>query len=311
MGKFVTSLYNTDYLEHLGGKYGLRPSRKYGQNFLIDESVVEKIIAAGEVKKTDTIVEVGPGFGVLTLALAESAGKVISFEIEKKLQLYWEKKLPAVPNVTIIWGNVLHQFSTVIANEVKQSLPNQLVNGEDRHVPSGLAMTGGYKVIANLPYQITSAVIRLLLEANPAPEVMILMVQKEVAERICAAPGDLSLLALSVQLYATAELLFTVPRTAFWPPPAVDSAVIKITRKPVADIQSELVEPLFKLAKAGFSSKRKLLSKNLLPAVGKKNKAALAEAFEELGLLPTVRAQELSLEEWVALAQRFGAGLKD
>jgi 16S rRNA (adenine1518-N6/adenine1519-N6)-dimethyltransferase len=275
----MADLFNPDYLLHLCKKYGLNPSKKYGQNYLIDENVIAQIISDTAITKNDNIVEVGPGFGILTLPLAEQAGKVTSFEIEKKLEPYWTNiiKDRNIPNLEIVWGNILKQFPI-------------------------LEFQFSYKVVANLPYQITSAVIRLFLEAENPPAEMILMVQKEVGERITAKPGDMSLLAISVQYYAETEYLFTVPRSAFWPSPQVDSCVIRIKNKAVRP-SKELDVPLFAHVKAGFAAKRKLLFKNLLATIGKDNRALLEAAFQELGLTLSVRAQELSVEQWVKLTE--------
>ncbi|MFH2018754.1 MAG: rRNA adenine dimethyltransferase family protein, partial [bacterium] len=213
-------LFNPDYLYHLCQKYKLSPSKKYGQNFLIDPEPIAKMIEAAEIKKKDTVVEIGPGFGVLTFALVEKAGKVVAFEIEKKLKPYWdtachhldtachpEAKTTCpdsvrkdLPRLEIVWGNVLKEFSADVIVKSERRLPafgGKQSNPQQRdcRVAALLAMTR-YKVIANLPYQITSNVIRIFLEAKNPPELMVLMVQKEVAERICAKPGQMSLLSV-------------------------------------------------------------------------------------------------------------------
>ncbi len=268
----MTSLYNVNYLQHLCQKFGLIPSKKYGQNFLINEEVISKMLEAGEVKKDDTVVEVGPGFGVLTLALAEQAKKVISYEIEKKIESYWVEQMSRNKNIEIIWGNILK-----ISNDQ-------------------FPMTN-FKVIANLPYQITSNVIRKFLEAANKPEFMVLMVQKEVAERICAPAGDMSVLSVSVQYYAEPEIVMQVPKSDFWPVPAVNSAIIKIK-----NINPEKAsEEFFKIVKAGFANRRKMLIKNLSAVTDKKK---LLEIFKELGISEKVRAQELSVEQWRSLAHK-------
>ena len=324
----MPNLYNPDYLFHLASKYNLNPSKKYGQNYLIDEEILNKILEVAAVTKDETIVEVGPGFGVLTFPLAERAGRVISFEIEKKLQPYWEEHgchlerserslsdstiMTEISrsarnderNIEIVWGNVLKQFLN----------PNF-------QFPK-------FKVVANLPYQITSAVIRLFLETAPPPEAMVLMVQKEVAERICAEPGEMSLLSVSVQYYAEPKLEFIVPRESFWPSPRVDSAVISIIprqhtchserseeslvcgglRDPSATPQDDIWSDdknFFSLVKAGFANRRKLLTKNLEPFIGKENKEKLRKIFEELNFLPTIRAQELSVNDWIELFRQL------
>lgn len=270
-------LFNEDYLKHLCQKYGLTPSKKYGQNYLIDPEPIEEMVAAAEIKKDNTVVEVGPGFGVLTLALAEKAKKVLSFEIEKKLEPYWQEQVAQQKNIEIVWGNILYEFK-----------------GE------GLK-AGQYKVVANLPYQITSHVIRKFLEMENNPEMLVLMVQKEVAERICASAGEMSVLALSVQYYGEPEIVTQVPRSCFWPMPAVDSAVIKIT---INSKQRNVNEAgrFFRIAKAGFASRRKMLVKNLGSIIDKK---VLRSVFQELGIDEKVRAQELSVEQWVQLSKKL------
>ena len=273
----MTSLYNVNYLQHLCQKYGLIPSKKYGQNFLINEEPIAVMLEAGEIKKDDMVVEVGPGFGVLTLALSEQAKKVMAFEIEKKLESYWAEQISRHQNIEIIWGNVL----------------NQDINLQK------------YKVIANVPYQITSSIIRKFLEAENKPEFMILMVQKEVAERICASPGDMSVLAVSVQCYAEPEIVAQVPKSYFWPVPAVDSAIIKIRIKNNELRTKNDAEKFFKNVKAGFANRRKMLLKNLEAVVGKQNKAKLKAFFNQLKIDEKVRAQELSIEQWQGLARQI------
>lgn len=268
----MEKLFNPDYLQHLCQKYGLRPSKQYGQNFLINEEVVEKMIEAGGINKKDVVLEVGPGFGVLTLSLCEKAGKVIAYEIEKKILPYWEERVKEYKNLEIIWGNVLYSKKLKVES---------------------------YKVLANLPYQITSQVIRFFLEQENKPESMVIMVQKEVGERICAKPGDLSVLGLSVQFYGEPEIISFVPRNDFYPAPKVDSAVIKIIiKKNLPKIDEK---KFFDFVKAGFVNKRKLLTKNLQNHLGKKNKETIDKAFEKMGFLSNVRAQELSVEDWIKL----------
>lgn len=268
----MEKLFNPDYLQHLCQKYGLRPSKQYGQNFLLNEEVIEKMIEAGEINKKNTVVEVGPGFGVLTLPISQKAGKVLAYEIEKKIQPYWEERLKEHKNLEIIWGNVLYN--------------------KDFNLKK-------YKVIANLPYQITSQVIRFFLEQENKPENMVIMVQKEVGERICAKPGDLSVLGLSVQFYGEPEIVAIVSKNNFYPEPKVDSAVIKITLK--KDLPEINEKEFFNFIKAGFINKRKLLIKNLKNYLGKKNKEKIDRAFEKIGFLNNVRAQELSVEDWIKL----------
>lgn len=289
-------LYNSDYLYSLCKNYGLQPSKKYGQNYLVHPekiskadlvsaelngtnlSPIEKMIEAADVKKTDTVVEVGPGFGVLTFTLAEQAKQVMAFEIEKKLMPYWQDRKPE--NVKMVWGNVLRQTDDL---------------------PKGI-----YKVVANLPYQITSAVMRHFLEIENTPESLTLMVQKEVAERICAKAGDMSVLAVSVQYFAQPEIVASVPRDNFWPVPKVDSAIIKLTINNKSLRHRLEASEVLRLVKIGFANRRKLLIKNLEPIVGKKNREMLKNAFVCLSLSENVRAQELSVEQWVELYRLIG-----
>lgn len=272
-------LYNPDTLSNLCHQNSLWPSKKYGQNYLIDPLVIDTILDAAELKETDVVVEVGPGFGVLTQALAPRVKQVVAFEIEKKLEAYWAKRLVSLSNVEVIWGNALRQADY-------------------------LSNLSTFKVVANIPYQITSPLIRLFLELPHPPQSLTLMVQKEVAERICAQPGDLSVLGLSVQYFADARYVATVNRSAFWPSPAVDSAIIHLVPHQITTTPSETTA-LFELIKIGFSNRRKFLSKNILPFIGKDKKNELSVIFEQLGLLPTARAQELSLEQWKVLCQKF------
>ncbi|PIT87093.1 MAG: hypothetical protein COU31_04955 [Candidatus Magasanikbacteria bacterium CG10_big_fil_rev_8_21_14_0_10_40_10] len=258
-------------------KYGLSPSKIYGQNYLISPKPIVKIIEAGQLDKQDTVVEVGPGFGILTLALARQAKQVLAFEIEKKLQPYWLDliKQKNINNLKIIWGNVLRQAS---------SLPR-----------------GAYKLSANLPYQITSQIIRFFLEADNQPKSMVLMLQKEVAVRICAKPGQMSLLSLAVQYYGRPKIICQVKKDCFYPVPKVASAVVAIY-----DIKRkntrEFDQRFFALAHAGFQNKRKLLSKNLSSNFGFK-KEDWQKIFSILGLGENCRAQELSVEKWKELTK--------
>ncbi len=307
-------IFNQDYLYSLCQNYGLRPSKKYGQNFLINPEVIDQMIDAAQLNFDDTVVEVGPGFGPLTFALAPKVKQVYSFEIEKKLEKYWATHAPK--NVEIIWGNVLRMefagedksCSLFSHASAKGWSCGTITRSQELSSPTNQKeSTPNYKVVANLPYQITSNVIRKFLESPTPPQIMVLMVQKEVAERVCAVPGGMSVLALTTQYYADAEIVATVPRTDFWPSPQVDSAIIKLVMRDANDLAVRIkdlaIDQLFKTIKIGFSNKRKLLLKNLLPMIGKDHKKQLENVFETLGLAPTVRAQELSLDEWTQITK--------
>ncbi|MFH0857740.1 MAG: 16S rRNA (adenine(1518)-N(6)/adenine(1519)-N(6))-dimethyltransferase RsmA [Candidatus Magasanikbacteria bacterium] len=257
-------------LKELCQKYDLSPSKKYGQNYLITDKPVLEMVEAGEIEKTDTVVEIGPGFGVLTFLLAEKAKEVYAFEIEKKLDAYWQEKQKQYTNVHIIWGNVL------------------------THIEEKAKELGTYKVCANLPYQITSFVLRTLLELHNKPERIVIMVQKEVAERMCAKPGDMSLLSVSVQYYGTPRIVTKVSRGNFWPSPKVDSAVVAIEK-----MQKNTKEDarFFAVVHAGFANKRKQLAKNVANTLGIQEEK-VKDALKKVMNNERVRAEELSVENW-------------
>lgn len=275
----MSNLFNPQHLNNLCQKYNLRPSKNYGQNYLISSEVVETIVLAADLKNTDTVIEIGPGFGVLTFALIPKIKTLLAFEIEKKLEPYWSNELkkintdPQAPKLQIIWGNALKElkkYTTQISD---------------------------YKVVANIPYQITSNLIKTLLELDNPPQEMVLMVQKEVAERICAPKGEASILSLSVAYYAQSEIVALVTKHNFYPAPKVDSAIIKI--KPQKNLKNIPAKVFFDLIKTGFSSRRKTLFNNLK---NKYKNLTLAQ-IENLSFSPQIRAQELSLDDWQRLAK--------
>ncbi|OGH83886.1 MAG: ribosomal RNA small subunit methyltransferase A [Candidatus Magasanikbacteria bacterium RIFOXYB2_FULL_40_13] len=290
----MSNLLTPTILKQLCAKYNLSPSKKYGQNFLVSETPIKQMISAAELDKEDTVLEIGPGFGILTFALAEKAGKVIAFEIEKKLEKYWEEKIKEHNNIEIIWGNAIKQITSY-----------------------ELRFTS-YKVIANLPYQITSHVLRTLLELENKPQKIVVMVQKEVAERICASPGDMSLLAVSVQYYGEPKIIARVSRGNFWPEPKVDSAVLSIkTLKPQhqskarcgaqhKNIKTFDDDLFFKVVRAGFANKRKQLWRNL--SVGLKiDKEKAQKIILEVAGNEKIRAEELSVEQWRGIVENLGS----
>jgi len=263
------------------------PKKSLGQNFLRDEQILEKIISAANLTATDFVLEVGPGEGVLTEQLAKHAGQVLAIEIDQDLIPALENKFKNTKNVEIIRGDILN-----------------IDLGEIVETPRRGVSTDGYKLIANIPYYITSPIIRLFLESAIQPQEMILLVQKEVAERIAEKPGKMSILAVSVQYYATSEILFNVPRESFFPVPEVHSAVIKII--PKNKFSRDIDYAFFKIVKAGFSAKRKTLINNLSNTFHLE-KTVVEEKIKTIGLKPTVRAQELSVEDWQKLELSFRA----
>lgn len=277
-----TELLKPTYLRELCERYGLSPSKKYGQNYLISDRPIRAMIESGELTKDDTVVEIGPGFGVLTLALAPLVKKIFAFEIERTLSTYWEEQQKQFSNIEIVWGNVLNQvpqYETEIFNKLKN-----------------------YKVLANIPYQITSKILRLLLEEiKNKPKIIILMVQKEVAERITAKAGDMSLLAVSVQYYGEAKIVTKVSKGSFWPSPKVDSAVLSI--KPSRDQKQNFTDQeFFDLVRAGFSHPRKQLWSNL---TGQYPNFDFKNILQEILGNEKVRAEELSVENWKNIIKKM------
>jgi 16S rRNA (adenine1518-N6/adenine1519-N6)-dimethyltransferase len=272
--------------------YDIWPSRSKGQNFLVNENVYGEIISAANLTKDDVVLEIGPGLGILTAKLSEKAGKVIAVELDDKLAKYLQDGLKdsEVKNITVINENILD--SNLKDEKFKDLFPK-------------------YKIVANLPYNITSVFIRRFLTAVHKPEEMILMLQKEVAERICAKPGDMSLLALSVQFFAEPEIITKVSKEDFYPAPQVDSAVIKIKVKSYKVESDNEEKEFFRIAKFGFSAKRKMLKNNL--AGGLHITPAEAEnILVKAGFNPKARAEDLSVDDWKNLLRviNLAAGIK-
>lgn len=261
-------------------QYGLRADKRLGQNFLQDSASLEKIVRAAEISRDDSVLEIGPGLGSLTRYLACYARKVAAVELDPALLGPLEAVLAPYQNVRIVHGDIL---------ELEIS---SLIDRPD------------YLVVANIPYNITSAVIRHLLESTPKPRRVVLTVQKEVAERICAKPGDLSLLALSVQVYGAPAIISRIPAGAFHPVPNVDSAVLRIDIHPHPLIPNELLKTFFRFIKAGFGQKRKTLRNSL--SSGLHIPPADAESLLiSAGIDPKRRAETLSIEEWKRLSRIY------
>ena len=279
----MSSFLSPTKLRELCSQYNLSPSKKYGQNYLISDAPIRKMIEASDLKKTDTVVEIGPGFGVLTFALAEKAQKVIAFEIERRLEEYWEEKQKEYNNIEIVWGNAIRQLT---------------INNSQ--------LTGSYKVVANLPYQITSNVLRTLLELPHTPQSITVMVQKEVAERICAKPGDMSLLAVSVQYFGEPRIIAKVGKGNFWPEPKVDSAVLYIKTSKHQNTKTIFSDQeFFRVVRAGFANKRKQLWRNLSAGLGL-DSSQVKEVLYDVVKNEKVRAEELSVVEWKEVVKRLG-----
>ena len=270
-------------------QYNIKPARSRGQNFLIGQDVYEKITAAAELKSDDIVLEVGAGLGFLTEMLARKAEKVTAVEIDSKLAEALQNRLEelTIKNVTVVNENILKYQNS------NRPLPNPPLS-------KGREGWGGYKIVANLPYNITSRFLReFLAEAENKPSAMVLMLQREVAERICARPGQMSLLAVSTQFYSEPKIIAYVPADVFWPKPKVASAIVSLkVNKVIKSIKSE--EKFFRLVKIGFSAKRKQLQGNLTKGL-KIKKEDVNKILADCGLKETARAQELSLADWQKL----------
>jgi len=258
-------------------QHGLRPNKRLGQNFLIDDSALERVVEASGVTAQDDVLEIGAGLGSLTRLLAMQARRVVAVELDAGLLPALGQVVAPFPNVTIREGDIL-AFD-----------PAKLMEHTD------------YLVIANIPYYITSAVIRHLLESRLQPQRLVLTVQREVAERICAAPGDMSLLALSIQVYGHPQTVGTIPAEAFYPVPQVDSAVVRVDLYPQPLMAPPVLRTFFRLAKAGFSQKRKTL-RNSLSAGMRWSPEQAVSILQAAGIDPQRRAETLSLAEWEVLA---------
>lgn len=269
-------------------QHGLRPDKRLGQNFLIDPAGLERVVEAAGVAENDTVLEIGPGLGSLTRYLAAAARQVIAVELDARL-------LPALSQVLGPYANV-----RVVEGDILGFDPADLI-------APGTASTQGpvetYRVVANIPYYITSAVIRHLLEAEVRPICMVLTIQQEVANRICALPGDMNLLALSVQVYGRPKIAAEIPAGSFYPAPKVDSAVVRVDLYSEPVISNDRLDSFFRLAKAGFSQKRKTL-RNSLSGGMRWPKNQTEEILHSAGIDPMRRAETLSLAEWSLLTEK-------
>ncbi len=293
---------NVNQLKSLLGRFKIKPSKRLGQNFLLSDEVLDQIIEAAELSKSDQILEIGPGLGFLTTRLAESAGSVVAVEKDRKLARALRPILKQYKNIKFFSDDIL-----------KLSIDS-------------LGLTE-YKVVANIPYNITGYAIQKFLTAVTKPRLMVMLLQKEVAERIVAKPGEMSILSVSVQFYSDPEIISVVGRENFYPIPEVDSAIVRFTpplesttiaqrNKPEAflspvDVVRKVVfhprfdveeKKFFQLVKIGFSNRRKQLHNNLQNIFPERNIKAV---LSDLGLNPLTRAQDLSMQNWVDLFQKL------
>ncbi len=276
-----------DYLHRLD----IKARKKLGQHFLVDEEALMAVASAAELNTNDVVIEVGPGLGVLTGELVKQSGGVIAVELDDRLAEILRQKMAAFKNFTVVNQDIL---------KVK---PQDLLS-EQVAVSALSGKPLSYKVVANLPYYITSAVLRYFLEASPPPSLMVVMVQKEVAEAIVAEQGKMSLLSVSVQFYGKPEIVRIVPSSAFYPPPEVDSAVLKIKIYDKPRLELDDVDGFFNLVRAGFTASRKQLP-NSLAQGWKCPKEEAVRLLEAAGIDTRRRAETLSLEEWGGLWKVF------
>jgi 16S rRNA (adenine1518-N6/adenine1519-N6)-dimethyltransferase len=266
-------------IKNLLRSYHLRPKDYLGQNFLVDEEALDAVVEAGDLKKGDVVLEIGPGLGVLTKLLAQKSRRVIAVEKDKKL-------LP------------------ILKHEIKDFANVQIVNEDILRFNINRNIAGPFKVVANIPYYLTSKLIHNLLQLEEKPTVIVLMIQKEVGDRIVAGPGALSVLGLSVQFYADAELVATVPAHNFWPAPEVDSVIIRIV--PKVEVPKVDDAQLFRVIKMAFAGKRKQLTNSLANGLHLP-KAEVDRLLAAAGILPTSRPQDLGLEDWIRLVDHVSA----
>jgi len=330
-------MLSENLLKNQMGKYNLRPNKLLGQNFLVDRGVLEKIIAAADLSKNDVVLEVGPGLGILTLELAKHAGQVVAVEKDKKMAGVVRNVLKDrnVRNVEIVEGDILKILDLSV-------IPAKAgIQDSGFRIKSGMTIIPreNYKLVANIPYYLTARLIRKFLESDSPPTEMILMIQKEVAQRICACPPlaapsgvgrrakppEMSLLAVATQFYAEPKIISYVSKNSFWPSPKVDSAIIKITpwatliRESHTDDTDNIVRvgasaltkpkgrsrafcvQFFRVVKAGFAHPRKQLINNLSAGL-KIDRTKIAAALKKIGLTPEQRAETLSVDDWIKLS---------
>ena len=258
-----------------------RPRKSLGQHFLADGRIVGRILDAARLEPEDVVVEIGPGRGVLTRRLVSRAARVVAVELDSALAGELPGRLGWPENLTVV-------------NEDARTLD----------LASFRSMGGSYKVVANLPYYAANPITRLFLESDFFPALMVIMVQKEVADSMTAGPGKMSLLSVATQFYSAAKQVCTVPAAAFRPAPKVNSAVVRLERHPALPLDKGLAESFFSLARAGFSAPRKQLRNSLCQGLGQ-DAATVSGLLERAGVDATRRAETLTMEEWLAIFHAY------
>ena len=271
-------------VKRLLGRYGLRPRKSLGQHFLVDESALRRIADAADLQKEETVIEVGPGLGVLTRELLQRVRRVIAVEKDERMAGLLRKELSSQAQLTVVAADVL------------SVRPDDL-----------LANAGGlseYKVVANLPYYVAAPILRHFLEAKAQPRLLVALLQKEVAQGVAAGPGKMTMLSVAMQLYATPRLMGLVRAGSFYPPPKVDSAIVRLDVRPAPAVATDPGR-FFDVVRAGFSAPRKQIANSLSKGLGT-GRAEVADALAAAEVSGQRRAESLSLEEWAALCDALG-----
>jgi len=269
-------LTNIRELRNLLYTHHMRPNKSFGQNFLIDRAVLQRIIEAAEINAGEQVLELGAGTGVLTRELARHARRVVAVELERDMLSLLAETTRNFANVELIERNLLYVD------------------------PAAIFGAEAYKLVANLPYYITAPTFRHFLESANPPRLFVVMVQYEVAQRIVAAPGDLSLLGVSIQFYGKPDIVAHVPARAFYPAPKVDSAILRVDLKDEVPLAHEQRDSFFRLVQAGFSERRKQIHNSLARGLHRKD-AEVQAWLKAAGIDPGRRAETLSIEEWLQL----------
>ena len=275
-------------LRELLRELAIRPTKRKGQNFLTDRAVVGRIADTARLEPGDVVVEVGPGLGVLTdelIARVGPEGRVVAVELDRRLAAYMREEYAETPALRLVEADVLRQG------------PDDLLAGVPEETP--------YAVVANLPYSITSAVLRHFLDAPRRPTALTVMVQREVAERIVAQPPDMSVLAVAVQFYGKPTIALRIGPSAFVPRPKVDSAVIRIALQPAPPLPDAAIPGFFAVVAAGFGQKRKQLVNSLAAGLGLSREQTIA-SLVAAGIAPEQRPEKLVVTDWLRLYEAIG-----
>ncbi|MFH1643315.1 MAG: 16S rRNA (adenine(1518)-N(6)/adenine(1519)-N(6))-dimethyltransferase RsmA [Patescibacteria group bacterium] len=272
------NLYSAKAIQVILEDYNLKPQKKMGQNFLIDKNIIAKFITTCDLNENDTVIEIGSGLGSITQFLAEKAGEVIGVEKDPELVKASKEILKDFENIKIIQDDILN-FNT---HNLKK-----------------------YKIVGNLPFYITSPIIKKFLEEPNKPEKMVFIIQKEVAQRICSTPPDMTILSNSVQFFAQPKIISLISKNSFWPVPTIDSAILEVSMlsKNVLEQQRETLAPeFFKIMKAGFSHPRKQLANNFSQELNL-DKKQISKLLNKGKIEGSRRAESLKIQDWINLAK--------